>query len=330
MVVQAREGRVGHENHDKVDLRVTRLAAAQWRVLDVHELAACGLTREAIRTRARNGRLFGIYRGVYAVGHPDIPLEGLFLAAVKACGPDAVLSHFSAAALYRLLKWDGRFPEITAPTRRCHPGIRAHKSQTIERTFHKGIPVTTPARTLIDLASILPFKALRRAVNEALNQRLVTPGQLVATNHRGAKKLRRILATAAPTRNDFEDMVHAVLEGLPKPLVNHPIHFRDRTYVPDFLWADHGLILEADSKQFHGHLLARADDAARQAYLEAHGYRVIRVTWAQATAQPQRTRARIEQALGLGRTRSAASAPPGQPNRSVSSSTTSNRSATAP
>jgi hypothetical protein len=71
-------------------LRVTRLAAAQRRVLDVHELAACGLTREAIRTRARNGRLFPIYRGVYAVGHPDIPLEGLFLAAVKACGPDAV------------------------------------------------------------------------------------------------------------------------------------------------------------------------------------------------------------------------------------------------
>jgi hypothetical protein len=269
----------------------------QWSILDAADLQACGLTRQAVAKRVASGRLFPKYRGVYALGHPNLSLEGQFLAAVKACGPDAVLSHYSAAALYRLLAWDDRFPEVTAPNPRKHRGIYTHRSNHIERTFHKGIPVTPPARTLIDLSSMLPLKVLRRAVNEALNQRLVKPHELVTSGHRGAKKLRRILATAAPTRNDYEDIVLAVLEGLPKPDVNQPLTLAGRTYYPDFRWPAHRLILEADSAQFHGHLLARRDDKDRQAFLEAHGERVIRVTWRQATTEPQRTRARVEQAL---------------------------------
>jgi very-short-patch-repair endonuclease len=264
----------------------------------VHDLRACGLSDDAIFTRVRGGRLFPKYRGVYAVGHPHIPLEGLFLAAVKACGPGAVLSHYAAAVLWALVKWDGRYPEVTAPTRRQHPGIRTHKSANIESTFYKGIAITTPVRTLIDLSSMLPFKALRRAVNEALNQRLIKPSDLITSHHRGAKKLRRILATAAPTRSELEDVVLALLDGLPKPQVNQPIN--GHRYIPDFRWPDRRLILEADSKQFHGHMLARADDAARQAYLEATGERFVRVTWHEATTQPGTTRARIEAALRSG------------------------------
>jgi very-short-patch-repair endonuclease len=208
-----------------------------------------------------------------------------------------VLSHFSAAALHGLLKWDDRYPEVTAPASRIHPKIRTHRSNNIERTYRNGIPVTPPARTLVDLSSMLPMTALRRAVNEAHNQRLIKPHALVTSRHRGASKLRRVLATAAPTRNDFEDIVLALLEGLPQPEVNQPLHIDGRTYYPDYRWPDHRVILEADSRQFHGHLLARADDAARQAVLEAHGERVLRVTWHQATQQPQRTAARVRAAL---------------------------------
>jgi very-short-patch-repair endonuclease len=283
---------------EQVDARVARVAARQWGIVDVHDLRACGLSDDAIRIRVRAGRLFPKYRGVYAVGHPNISLEGLFLAAVKACGPDAVLSHYAAGALYRLVKWDGRYPEVTAPTLRRHPGILTHRSQDIERAFYKGIPITPPARALIDLSSVLPFKPLRRAVNEALNQRLITPAQLVTSHHRGAKQLRQILATAAPTRSELEDVVLALLSGLPTPDVNKPLN--GHRYIPDFRWPGHRLIVEADSRRFHDHMLARADDAARQAYLEATGERFLRVTWLQATTQPTQTRARIEAALRSG------------------------------
>jgi hypothetical protein len=282
---------------EQVDARCARLAARQWSILDVHELRACGLSDDAILTRVRNSRLHPFYRGVYALGHPNVPLEGRFLAAVKACGPDAVLSHFSAACLYCWFQWDDRFPEVTAPTRRRHRGIRTHTSNHIERTFIKGIPVTTPARTLVDLSSMLPLKPLRRAVNEALNQRLVRPRELVTKDHRGASKLRKILASAAPTRNEFEDLVLSLLDGLPRPDVNQPLTIDGCTFYPDFRWPEQRVIVEADSKRFHDHMLARADDAHRQAFLEAQGERVLRVTWKQATTQSQQTRARIEQAL---------------------------------
>src|SRR6185312_8668263 len=118
--------------------------------------------------------------------------------AARACGPDAVVSHYSAGALRGWVRWDYRLPEITAPTPRRHKGIKTRRSANVERTYYNGIPITPPIRTLIDLASILPYKALRRAVNEALNQGVVEPSDLLATSHRGARKLRKILATAAP------------------------------------------------------------------------------------------------------------------------------------
>ena len=146
-----------------------------------------------------------------------LSLAGCFLAAVKACGPGAVLSHYSAAVLWGLLKWDGRDPEVTAPHPRRHKGIRAHRSNHIERVYRNGIPVTPVARTLIDISATAPPKQLRRAVNEAFNQRLVKPYDLVTSKHRGAKKLRAILVDAAPTMNDFEDLVLPARQGRRSP-----------------------------------------------------------------------------------------------------------------
>ena len=220
-------------------------------------------------------------------------MEGLFLAAVIACGPGAVLSHYSAAALRGWVEWDGRDPEVTTPTPRYHPGIRTHRSQTVERTVVKGIPVTPAARTAIDISASLPERRLRRAINEALNQRHLELRDLVTSGHRGARKLRRILAGAAPTRSELEDVVLAVLVDLPRPEVNR----RGTRYVPDFRWPAARVILEADSVQFHDQPLARADDATRQCALERAGETVLRTTWAEATLRPGALERRVRAAL---------------------------------
>jgi very-short-patch-repair endonuclease len=288
------ERRVRQIDNDKVDARCAQVAARQWTILDVDDLRACGLSREQIAWRARNGRLFPFHRGVYSVV-PNPSLEGCFLAAVKACGPGAALSRYSVAVLYGWLPWDGRDPEVTAPRACRRPGIRTYRSDTIERTFYKGIPVTTPARTLRDLSATLPFNQLRRAVNEALNQRRIRAAEFVTSHHRGAKQLRAVLATAAPTRNEYEDVVLAVLlqAGLPMPEVNQSL----LRFFPDFHWPAQRVILEADSKRFHDQLLARADDFRRQRVLEAHGESVIRTTWVEVVTKPGAVVRRVRQAL---------------------------------
>src|SRR4051812_19573449 len=163
------------------DERVARLAAGQFGVVDSDELAACGLDKDAVARRVRDARLHPLYKRVYAVGHPNVPIRGRLLAAVKACGPGAVLSHFAAAVLWGLLKWDGRHPDVLVCGHRRHSRIRTHRTKRLDAVDVRrryGIPVTSPARTLIDLASAMPPKALRRATREALAQGLVTIPQL--------------------------------------------------------------------------------------------------------------------------------------------------------
>ena len=269
----------------KLDARIAQRAARQWSIVDLDDLRACGLSQQAVAKRVDAGRLFPFHRGVWSV-IPNPALEGCFLAAVKACGLGAGLSHYAGAALLDWLEWDGRDPEVTAPTLRRHPGIRTHRCERVDLMLYKGIPVTRPARIIADLAaSSLPFEQLRRAVNEGLNQRRIQPLDLVISGRRGAKRLRAILATAAPTRNEYEDIVLAVLTqaGLPMPEVNQ----RRAPYFPDFRWPAWRVVLEADSTQFHDHLLARADDARRQAVLEARGDVVLRTTWEEVTLKPE-------------------------------------------
>jgi very-short-patch-repair endonuclease len=296
----------------------------RWGVLSTEELRGCGLSLNAIVVRARRGQLHPLYRGVYAVGHRNVPLEGRFLAAVKACGPGAVLSHFSAAALYELVRWDDRFPEVTAASNRRHRGIRVHRSSMLEVddvTRHKGIPVTTPARTLVDLAATFEYHALRRTVREA-QRTLVTVRQLTRAldrlgPRRGVTKLAKILATGhAPTRSELEDAVLDLVlaGGLRHPNVNRPLTIGGRRVVPDFRWPEQRLVLEADGAAWHDDRLAREDDADRQALLEASGERVVRVTWAQAVSRRAQTLERLRAAgapsLHGGTLSSRASGPP--------------------
>jgi hypothetical protein len=297
--------RYGRNVDARPDVQLARLAAEQWGVLTLDELVRCGLSYKTVEDRVRRGHLHRLHRGVYAVGHPNLPLQGRFLAAVKACGPGAVLSHFSAAALYELVRWDDRYPEVTTPTPRRHPGIRAHRSSMLDvhqTTRHKGIAVTTPARTLVDLAAAFEYGALRRAVRQA--QRLTTVRQILETldrlgPRRGCSKLTKILATGpAPTRSELEDTVLELLlnAGFAHPDVNVPLTLGGRRIIPDFRWPAQRLVIEADGAEWHDNRLAREDDAERQAILEAHGERVLRVTWSQAITRRAETLERIRAA----------------------------------
>jgi transposase, IS30 family len=284
-------------------------AAREWSVLSTAELRECGLSDKAVAVRVANGRLHPLFRGVHAVGHANPPLEGRFLAAVKACGPSAVLSHFSAAALMGLVRWDGRFPEVTVvgSTTRTHRGLRVHRTLRLEPpdvALHQGIPITAPARTLADLASQLDRRSLRRAVRQAQSLGLVEIGQLVEIlgrlgPRRGTRNLGRIVATGpAPTRSELEDAVLDLIlrGGLAHPEVNAELVLDGRQVIPDFRWPAQRLVIEADSRTWHENKLSREDDAERQALLEAHGERVLRVTWKQAITQPGPTLARIRAA----------------------------------
>jgi hypothetical protein len=288
------------------DVRVARLAAREHGVVSLDELRACGLKREAVGVRVRNGRLHPLHRGVYAVGHARPTLEGLFLAAVKACGAGAVLSHFAAAVLWGLLVWDGRRVEVTVrgPGTRTHPRLRVHRTAHLEPEdirVRYGIAVTSPARTLLDLASVLPYAQLRRAARQAQSLGLVTLGELVAVlqrpgPRRGRSKLARIVAAGpAPTRSELEDIVLDLLlgAGFERPDVNVPLVLGGRRVIPDFRWPGERLVVEADGAAWHDNPTAREDDAERQALLEAHGERVIRVTFEQAVARAAETRRRI-------------------------------------
>jgi hypothetical protein len=280
------------------DRAAADLAARQWGILDNEDLRACGLSPGAVMRRCRRGILRLIHPGVYAIG--PLTLQGRFLAAVKACGEGAALSHRSAAVLWRLLDWEAHWlPEVTVPTMhgRKIPGITVHRSRIpFEVVRLDAIPVTIPARVVFDLSSVLSFDALRRAVREGMARKRIAVRDITAVRGRkGATHLTKILADGyTPTRSELEDAVLDLIEwgGIVKPQINR----RDGRAMPDFRWPAERLVLEADGKAWHDHKLAREDDVARQATLETAGWRVLRVTWAQAIDQPAQTIARLRAA----------------------------------
>ena len=287
---------------------MARVAARSWGVVSIDELRACGLSDDAVWQRRRAGRLHVMHRGVYAVGHRAVPSEGRMLAAVKAAGPTAVLSHRAAAWWWGLLPV-APLPEVTvvgSGTRR-HRGVRIHRTSvldSVDRRFRSGIPVTSPARTALDCAALLGPRELRRLVREACALKLVTFGELAEIlarlgPRRGSRRLAAVVASGpAATRTVLEDVVLDLLlgGGIERPDVNVALEIAGRRIVPDFRWPSVRLVVEADGGAWHDHRLAREDDAERQALLEAHGERVVRVTWDQALRRPEETLARIRAA----------------------------------
>ena len=204
------------------DVLIARVAAPQHGVVTVGQLLAVGLDRNAIKYRCRVGRLHLLHRGVYAVGHrPPSPLAAA-IAAVLACGPEAALSHRSAAALWRIRpRWPSTL-EVSTPTKRQRPGIHIHRASHAEITTHYGINVTTPLRTLVDLADVLPPKQLTRALNEAQVQRLVTAAELTTllTRYPG-RRTAQLTPERGATRSTLEDDFTRFLKRLVTLRITH-------------------------------------------------------------------------------------------------------------
>ena len=308
MVIERWTTRPQPESSTARDVALARLAARQHGVVSVAELLACRLDHDAISVRVANGRLHPLHRGTYSVGHANPTRDGWFLAAVKACGADAALCLWSAGVLQNIIRWEDRYPDVlvlgdSAPQ---HPRINGHRTSYLPRehvTVVRGLPVTTAERTLLDLAAVLPERALRRAVRQSQYLKLTTLPSLVTVLHgpgpkRGRKTLARLIGTeAAPTQSELEDLVLDLVlrAGFVHPSVNVPLFLGGRRIVPDLCWPQERLVIEADGPH-HDDPLERAADRERQRILEAHGYRVLRVTWEQVVAKPGGTLRRIRDA----------------------------------
>jgi very-short-patch-repair endonuclease/predicted transcriptional regulator of viral defense system len=291
-----------------VDRAIARVASRQHGVITRKQLRDLGLGPTAIDRRRANGRLHAIHAGVYLVGHSALPLHAREMAAVLACGPGAVVSHRSAAKLWALL--ETKHPQIEVTVARAwssqRPGIRVYSSVSLERRDVRrvdGIPLTSPARTLVDLAAVLTQDNLERAVAEAERQSLARRHDLVDQlernrGRRGVAKLRALLALyggPALTRSPAEARLLRLLRqaGLPPPETN----VRVGGYEVDFLWREARFIVEVDGFTYHSTRFDFESDRLRDAELEAQGFRVMRVTWRQLVDDPGAVVNRIARAL---------------------------------
>lgn len=296
------------------DLRAALRAARQHGCIRSDQLAACGLDRAAVARRVRKGWLHRVHVGVYAVGYPVATLHARFMAAVLAGGPGAFLSHWASCALAGIVRWNGGRIDVTAPGdgHRSRRGLRFHRSRSIaprDVIERYGIPTTTAARALLEIAPRLSDLRLKRAVRQAQVEDLASVHQIAdvlrrANGQRGALRIAAIIATGpAPTASGHGDLVlDLILEaGFEHPVVNGPRPVGPTTYFPDLRWPAQRLILEIDSSPWHDGPLSRELDGARQAELEAVGERVLRTTREQALQDPDALCARLE-AAGAPRT----------------------------
>ena len=257
--------------------------------------APSGSRPAAIHRRVRAGRLHPRYRGVYAVGHGRVGPEGLLWAAVLASGRGAVVSHLSAGSAWEMLRSSGRTVDVTVGLGGRTPprGIRLHRTRVLaddEVTTLRALPITTPARTLLDLAaSGLSAERLAAALDRAAKLRLVDFAELRELlarypHRRGSPSLNAQLSRyrgPVDTRSELERLLDQLCNdhGLPQPRVNTVIEGRVR----DFYWPHCRVVAEADSFGWHSSPSALNDDRERDVELTLAGYHVLRFTYEQVT-----------------------------------------------
>jgi predicted transcriptional regulator of viral defense system len=287
------------------DEGIARICQGQQGLIALAQLEACGLTRQGVQERVVAGRLHRIHQSVYSLTPSVMTERGRFMAAVLACGPEAVLSHRSAAYLWGLVESWEEPTDVTAPNRRGRSpeGVASHRDgslQPIDKTTRHGIPCTTVARTILDFAAVEPDWRLRKIVAQAEVLRILDQAELRALlkrsrRRRGVARLRLILDTIHPqtkrTRSELERLFLEMCakRGIAHPEVNVWLPAPDgRHYQADFLWRDQKLIVEADSRRFHDTDSAFVSDRKRRQQLELAGWRVSQCTWEEVEQEPRR------------------------------------------
>jgi very-short-patch-repair endonuclease len=273
------------------------------------QLLELGLDRHAINRWCQADLLHRIHHGVYAVGHSTLTPLARMQAACLACGPDAVLSHATAAFLWDLLR-SPPFPlDVTLMSGRSRPkaGIRVHRCVEFDRRdlrWRHGLTVTSPAKTIIDLAAQVNLDEFDRLVAEARARGLLRPGELEAALERafrrpGAARVRQFLAYEEEpdfTRSKGERKLRRFLRQarLSQPRSNRHV----AGWEVDFLWEAEKLVVEFDGFRFHGHRRAFERDRRKDVELANAGYEVLRFTWRQLEQEPLVVIAAIARALG--------------------------------
>jgi very-short-patch-repair endonuclease/predicted transcriptional regulator of viral defense system len=293
----------------RVQRLVEALAARQHGIVTRKQLREAGLGEHAVDNLVKRGHLHAIHRGVYRVG-PLVAVRAREMAAVLASGAGACISHHSAAVLWELLP-PGSAPAVVAVIvrgrhRRVRPGIASHREPTLradEVTHLEGIPITTAARTMLDLAGLTSSRQLERAL--ARCQRIHPAAwdalpELLRRHprHPGSRRLRAILGsgtTPALTRSEAEERLLALIRRgrLREPEANVRIHGLE----VDFLWRAERLVVEVDGFAFHSSKRAFEGDRLRDGDLVGHGLRVARVTWHQLTNEPEALLVRLTRAI---------------------------------
>ncbi len=292
------------------DRAVGWAAAGQLGLVHRDQLRAAGWSRDMVSRRVAKGVLYVVFPRVYAVGSPVLAPFAHELAALLPIGSDAVISHRSAAAIWGFAAPHRSQVELTiiGRDRQPRPGLRVHRVAELDARdvrLRDGVPVTAPARTMIDFAASARDDQLQAAISKARALRLITDDDMEQALQRcptrsGSARLREILGNATArltTRGAAERVLLTLLSkaGLPGPETN----VRIQGHVVDLLWREARLVVETDGYQLHGHRSAFERDRARDQALVAAGYRVIRVTWRQLEREPYAVVARIAQALAF-------------------------------
>ncbi len=300
-----------------LEVAISAIAIAQDGVFELSQVAQPGLGRRAIQRRAASGRLFRMYQRVYSIVPPSLlTREGRFMAAVLACGPGAVLSHRSAAALLGLRRTERSGIDVTVPGRnsRTHAGIDVHRSMTLaaqDVTVVQGIPCTTIARTMLDVAEVIRARQLERVFEQAEQEEVLdfrALGEQLDRNQTrvGAKRVRALMgdytAGMGVTWSQLEAAFMAMIApaGIPMPMVNHFIVLPDGEPAirADFYWPQHRAVVETDGWQTHKTWAAFQRDRRNDQRLVSAGYPVTRLTHRQIHTEPDRLVALIWKMLG--------------------------------
>jgi hypothetical protein len=286
------------------------LRAARHCVITFDQLRALGLSADEIDYRADVGRLHRKYTEVFAVGRPDLPLDGVFLAAVLACGPDAILSHRSALRKWGLRGGGTYRVDVTAP-RSIKPkrGIRLHRPlhlDALDTSIVDGIPITSIAQTLLDVAAPSYRFNVGKLLHEAAVQELLDMRAIWAVLARsprapGARRLDWASREEVPfTRSELEEAALSLFRSfsVPEPETNEWVWDGEKLVEVDFLWRKLGLIVEVDGGRYHSTRWRRRQDAAKTAALRAQGWTVLRFPDVEINGTPAQVAATVLTAMG--------------------------------
>lgn len=297
------------------DAQIGRVAARQYGLFSLPQAVRAGVTTRMVDHRVASGRWERMHRGVFRmVGAPD-SFRLRVLAACLACGPDTVASHRTAAALWAVDGMPSDIIELLGPRRIRIPGItvrEAHDMVRADVTSRAGIPITSPARTLVDLAAVLDASTLEDAVDDVIRRDLVTLARLKHTYLRLARRGRpgvglfREMLDARPTRADLPDspLEKRLLQliqrsGLPEPLLHHRVLDRGRTIaIVDLAYPGPQVAIEADGYRYHHGRRRWQGDLTRMNALTTRGWKVLRFTDDDVRRRPAEVIAAIARALG--------------------------------